>query len=110
MSVFSAVKQLVLEYLGMYTPPVPSLCGRCGQPRSAACGDDFLPESLAVDWGALQQQITTTTIAKTPKPLLRNIAIGHEGFKPTYYTAHPDGLYRVADPQPILISRKPVAE
>ena len=73
MSVFSAVKQLVLEYLGMYTPPVPSLCGRCGQPRSAACGDDFFSvidplfpklaggPAVMVDWPALEKQFTTMT-------------------------------------------------
>ena len=54
--------------------------------------------AVMVDWGALQQQITTT--AEAPKPLLREITIGRDGLAPVYYTAHPDGLYRVADPQP----------
>ena len=80
MSVFSAVKQLVLEYLGMYTPPVPSLCGRCGQPRSAACGDDFFSvinplfpklaggPAVMVDWPALEKQFTTMTGWKSADP------------------------------------------
>ena len=122
MSVFSAVKQLVLEYLGMYTPPVPSLCGRCGQPRSAACGDDFFSvtdplfpklaggPAVMVDYPALTQKITNVQGWASADPLLRTVAIGCDGLAPVYYTAHPDGLYRVADPQPVLIGRKPAAE
>ena len=125
MSVFSDCYQLAYncvsglrrwwEFTGS-APAAAPLCGRCGQPRSAACGDDFFSvtdplfpklaggPAVMVDWGALQQQITTT--AEAPAPLLREITIGRDGLAPVYYTAHPNGVYRVADPQPRLIARK----